>query len=401
MDSYPRIFEKFGIEIEYMIVDRDTLAVKPVADKLLTLPDGRIVNEIEDGDIAISNELALHIIELKTAKPVTGFSGLAKKFSETADRLNSKLEKHNAVLMQGAAHPSMDPAAEAVLWPHGNTEIYGAYDRIFGCRSHGWVNLQSVHLNISFCGDDEFARLHSAVRLILPIIPAIASASPLLDGKFTGYRDTRLAVYSKNQSKIPSIAGDVIPEPVFSKEEYEKLILGPIYRDIAPFDPEKILSEEWLNSRGAIARFDRSAVEIRLIDAQESPRKNLAAAAAVLCGIMGIDSGIFCNDETMRRFDTGALKKILMESIRYGEDALISDRAYLSLFGIKDNETDAASLWKKIIADSAGQMDITVPFVNDINFILENGTLAARIEKAVGPAPSRDEIASYYRRFIS
>ncbi|HAL85576.1 MAG TPA: hypothetical protein DCM31_01010, partial [Deferribacteraceae bacterium] len=37
-----------------------------------------------------------------------------------------------------------------------------------------------------------------------------------------------------------------------------------MYRDIAPYDPECILQEEWLNSRGAIARFDRKAIEIRL-----------------------------------------------------------------------------------------------------------------------------------------
>ena len=29
------LFSAFGIEIEYMIVDRETLAVRPIADKLL------------------------------------------------------------------------------------------------------------------------------------------------------------------------------------------------------------------------------------------------------------------------------------------------------------------------------------------------------------------------------
>ena len=59
------------------------------------------------------------------------------------------------------------------------------------------------------------------------------------------------------------MAGRVIPEPVFDKKSYEEQIFQRIYADIAPHDPQGILQHEWLNSRGAIARFDRNAIEIR------------------------------------------------------------------------------------------------------------------------------------------
>ena len=39
-----------------------------------------------------------------------------------------------------------------------------------------------------------------------------------------------------------------------------------MYRQIAPLDPDHVVQYEWLNSRGAIARFDRNAIEIRVID---------------------------------------------------------------------------------------------------------------------------------------
>jgi hypothetical protein len=58
------LFEVTGIEIEYMIVDRETLAVRPIADLVLGA-DG----ELELGSIACSNELVLHVIELKTNGP--------------------------------------------------------------------------------------------------------------------------------------------------------------------------------------------------------------------------------------------------------------------------------------------------------------------------------------------
>ena len=43
-------------------------------------------------------------------------------------------------------------------------------------------------------------------------------------------------------------------------------MLGPIRHELAPLDTEGIFAgREWLNARGAIARFDRNAVEIRLL----------------------------------------------------------------------------------------------------------------------------------------
>lgn len=76
----------------------------------------------------------------------------------------------------------MDPATESRFWPHGDAIVYRTYDRIFGCRSHGWANIQCMHLNLPFAGDEEFARLHAAARLLLPILPALAANSPAAAG---------------------------------------------------------------------------------------------------------------------------------------------------------------------------------------------------------------------------
>jgi len=39
-----------------------------------------------------------------------------------------------------------------------------------------------------------------------------------------------------------------------------------------------VLQNEWLNSRGAIARFERDTIEIRVLDSQETPAAELAIA---------------------------------------------------------------------------------------------------------------------------
>ena len=144
------LFAGFGVELEYMIVDRERLSILPVADLVLQAAAGAQVNEIERGPLAWSNELVLHVIELKTNGPAAALNGLADTFTEHCRMINRLLAEHNGQLMPGAMHPWMDPDLDTRLWPHGDRSIYAAYDRIFGCRGHGWSNLQSAHLNLPF-----------------------------------------------------------------------------------------------------------------------------------------------------------------------------------------------------------------------------------------------------------
>ena len=166
------MFETLGIELEYMIVDRETLDVSPIADKLLKKAAGRYTNTYypdgKKGNSAWSNELAAHVIEFKTNNIRLGFAEGKKVLSDQIKKANILLDEYNAMLLPTAMHPWMDPYRETVLWSHGDKEIYNTFDRIFGCSGHGWSNLQSMHINLPFKNDEEFFRLHTAVRLIMP-----------------------------------------------------------------------------------------------------------------------------------------------------------------------------------------------------------------------------------------
>ncbi|MEX0585788.1 MAG: hypothetical protein WD176_04050, partial [Pirellulales bacterium] len=68
------LFEAFGVELEYVIVDQATLDVRPVADELFFRLTGEYSGEVAPPDIAPldiawSNELVLHVVELKTTAP--------------------------------------------------------------------------------------------------------------------------------------------------------------------------------------------------------------------------------------------------------------------------------------------------------------------------------------------
>ena len=248
------LLERFGVEPEYMIVDAESLAIRPEADRLIYGVSGSYEGDVSRGALEWSNELALHVIELKTGRPVAKLTGLSDGFHGEVRHINSLLGTSGMRLLPTAMHPWMNPLRESRLWPHGCGDIYAAFDRIFGCSGHGWTNLQSAHLNLSFRTPAEFRRLHTAIRLVLPLLPALAASSPFLEGRRSGWLDTRLEMYRHNCRRIRSITDRVVPDVMQSPADYRKRILQRIYRDLKPHDPTGILQEEWANARGAIAR---------------------------------------------------------------------------------------------------------------------------------------------------
>jgi glutamate---cysteine ligase / carboxylate-amine ligase len=394
------LFQGTGIELEYMIVDRRGLAVLPVADRVLAAAAGEIVSEVELGPLAWSNELVLHVIELKTNGPAGRLAGLADIFTDHIGRINTLLAPLEGRLMPTACHPWMDPLTETVLWPHEYSPVYEAYDRIFGCRGHGWSNLQSLHINLPFCGDEEFGRLHAAIRLLLPIMPALTASSPILDGQCTGFSDSRMEVYRHNSERIPSVAGRIIPEPVYSKEAYNREIFQRMYADIAPHDPDGTLRHEFLNSRGAIARFDRGAIEIRVLDVQECPQADLAVAALITAALKALCAGQWVGLERIEAFDTGALADIFMSVIKEGDGAIIEHAAYLSALGLNDTKCRAREVWQHLAeATAALNADWQDPLLAKAGqTLLGKGCLSRRIVSALDGDLRRQQLFEVYGR---
>lgn len=378
------LFQGYGVELEYMIVDKDSLAVKPVADELLKHELGFYGSDFTRESITWSNEMVLHVIELKSTKPELNFNALENAFADEVKRVNSILSNWNAKLLPGGCHPAFNPVTETRLWPHESSEVYEAYNKIFDCRGHGWSNLQSTHLNFPFYDDEEFARLHAAVRLILPIIPALCASSPIVDSKITGSADTRLKYYRTNQAKIPSITGRIIPEAVFSKRNYLNSIYEKIKVDIAPLDPKGVLNPIWVNSRGAVPRFDRGSIELRLMDSQECPAAEIAILTLIIETVKALVSSKFCDFESQVKCRTDVLAPILDVTIERAEQAAIQDPAYLQVFNVQDKILTAGELWKHIFERLIYRgNDALEKWKPELDILFTEGSLATRILKAV------------------
>jgi len=374
-NPYLHLFEGYGVELEYMIVDRETLNVRSLADTVLSAVGGPWTREVDCGPLAWSNELVLHVIELKTNGPAGSLTNLCQLFQEDAARINKLLEPREACLLPTAMHPWIVPDAEAVLWQQEDKEIYTALDRIFVCQGHGWKNLQSAHLNLPFYDDAEFVKLHAAIRVVLPLIPAIAASSPFMDGTDNGVCDNRLMVYQQHCHRFPQAMGPVVPEAAASIEDYHCTILEPIYQALKPHDPEGILAFEWINARGAIARFDRQTIEIRLIDVQECPVADLAVARAVAGAVQWLTDK---DAMQLNTISSESLKAILQLTIREAEHAVIDNAAYLRHLGIGETSMTAGQIWRHLVE---AMPDFTGSQRDALETILEHGTLANRMRR--------------------
>lgn len=398
------LFEGYGIELEYMIVRCETLDVAPVSDSLLLRASGNYSGDADRGKAGWSNELVLHVLEMKTNGPAPQLEGLADLFSGEIRAANRFLEAHDAILMPTAMHPWMRPDVEAKLWPHANDEIYRAYDRIFGCTGHGWSNLQSMHINLPFGSAEEFGRLHAAIRLVLPIIPMLAASSPIVEGRVTGIASSRLDFYRRNQEKVKEIAGDIIPEPAFTPDEYHEQILEKTYRAIAPHDPDELMREEWLNSRGAIARFDRDAIEIRLVDTQETPRADIAIAALLCATIQSLCEERHTSFAAQKEWRVAPLASILNQAIVTGDDAVITNKGWLGEYGFAGRGPTTPRAFLEYLVDDAlraGHGGVRA-YADTLGQMITSGALARRITKSLGRnAGNKARLKALYQRLVN
>ena len=388
------LFSVVGIEIEYMLVDKDSLAVQPKSDRVLRQLAGELVNEVALGEIAISNELVLHVIELKNNGPASLKEAIAEHFQNTIHELQPILDQENLLLLPSGAHPWMNPSVETERWPYGNHDIYRQYDQIFNCEGHGWSNLQSMHVNLPYANDREFFQLHTAIRLLLPLLPALAASSPFLEGRATGMLDSRLHFYGMNQQKIPAISGDIIPEFIRSPLEYHQKILHPMYQAIAPYDPNKILQHPWLNSRAAIPKFDHKAIEIRIIDSQECVNADIAIAKAISAILQNwLSQSSYLLDKPC---ETALLKSIYDQTISDGMAVEINHQELCRQWQLKRGVQNCRDVWSQLIEGISHELDRCSQLA--LEHILSHGNLSERLLRVCGKNPSRDTLRHIYQQ---
>ena len=280
--------EVLGPEHEFALVN-DELEALPVVDKVIKCFHGRVVNSVELPKFTFGKELQLHVMEFKANSPFESPVEFEETMQEAVLMMQDFLERRfRARLLGTGMHPLLK-LDETGIWPHRHRQIYDAYSRVFDLRRHGWLNIQSFHLNLPYSDESSAMVLNNTLANLCPYLSAISASSPVYEGRLHEAVDNRLRLYWENQKEIPSVTGDIIPEYVSSFSQYSKDVIGRYSNDLAKAGADKlILNKEWVNSRGVIFRFDRKAIEIRVMDEQECIKSDVALSCFIRATLRGL-----------------------------------------------------------------------------------------------------------------
>jgi gamma-glutamyl:cysteine ligase YbdK (ATP-grasp superfamily) len=326
--------EVLGPEHEYSLVD-ERLKPMPISDRIIKGYRGKMTNFIELPQFTFGKELQLHVMEIKANEPFKSPVEFEETMHKAVTTLSGIVKEHGARLLGTGMHPLLR-LEDTAVWPHYHKKIYSQYAKIFNLNQHGWLNIQSFHLNLPFQKEADAIQTHNQLCNLVAYLPALSAASPFYEGKPGRNIDNRLQFYKANQKEVPSIAGDVIPDYATTLDGYKRDIIGCYSAALAKAGADKtLLDREWVNSRGIIFRFDRSALEVRVMDEQECVKSDVALACFVRAALRGmLASGAELSPHEFLFKDFNAIIKdgLKAETVSpYGKTARLVCQHYLRL----------------------------------------------------------------------
>jgi hypothetical protein len=143
------------------------------------------------------------------------------------------------------------------------------------------------------------------------------------------------------------------------------------------------LQHEWLNARGAIARFSRNTIEIRVLDVQECPRADLAICAATVAVLQALVAERWSPLTLQQAAAVEPLATIFLTAIRSADETVIYDDEYLRLFGYPGDSCTVGELWQHLFAALPELTADSSPWREPLTTIVDEGPLARRILEAL------------------
>lgn len=388
-----RAYEVAGLELEYSIVD-EKLRPRCGVEDLFAALSGRRTSDVELASVALSNELAAHVLEMKTP-PERSLVRAERRLAEGVRDVSAVLrDRFGWRLLPTGMHPFMRPS-QTRLWSRGGRRIYQTYARLFGIRAHGWLNVQSCQVNLPFGSPDEATAMHNAAAVLIAYLPALAASSPIVEGRRGPALSSRMAFYAKNQATIPVLTGGVIPEYVCSLADYRERVFGRIYAALDEVPGTRMIRHEWVNSRGAILRFDRSAMEVRVLDLQECPKMDVAIAAFVRGALASLSERLLAG--TMQLPERRLLLADYRRAVVKGRSAPVSARPCRG----SGRARTARAVLESLLDDAGRHLsEAERPYLRWVERRLAEGNLAERIVRRIersSGARRRQAIVNVYR----
>ncbi len=377
-----RAYEVCGIEIEYALVD-EQLEPQHLAPELLTSLAGHPTSEVEMGVVGFSNEFFDHLIELKTQVPLRSLAETEQVLAEGVARLASQLRRMGARALPTSMHPWLEPSW-ARRWTRSSRSVYDTYSRLFDTATHGWANVQSCQVNLPLGREHEAVAMMNASSLLIPYLPSVAASSPMYGGALRPAADNRLAFILEHQSRLPETQGQIVPEYVESLAGYRRDILKPMYAAVDRLEDARTIRHEWLNARGAVFKFSRRSMEVRVVDSQECVKMDVAIAAFVRGALHDLSADLIRGRLPLPEH------RLLVEDfstcVRDGSRARVWAPSFTTLSRGEDGRVAVSELIEHLLGRAARRLKRgEQSYLELVALIAEGGTLSERIAARLRP----------------
>jgi len=367
----PALFDAFGFAAEANLCHAATLEPRDLAHEIAAIglpPTSR--QHPERQDLGLQR---------------TGSSTIAVQSLRLAKRPANWVRKLNAL------HATLAPAltARGLSMLPGPSPL-GAWVKD---DSHPASFRGGLRLDLHFARETDFGRLHAAVRMALPLLPALSAATPFRNAQATGFHSTRLRACLDLYDQHPERVGGFIPEAVFDVQDYDREVLGPILQAIATSRGGETTDAQALNLRGATAQLDTGFISIHVIDAQENAAADMAVLEFTIALLRALVAGRWSSNYLQRAWSTEDLMAVLMGTMRDGSSALITNRDYLFMLGmLKQEQATATELIKHLFVELYN--DLSENARAHLAIIIEHGCLAARILSRAGKHASMEKLVA-------
>jgi gamma-glutamyl:cysteine ligase YbdK (ATP-grasp superfamily) len=298
-------------------------------------------------------------------------------------------EEFGARLLPTGMHPWLNPK-RARLWSRSNSRVYRAYERLFDVKAHGWMNVHAAHLNLPIGRDYEAVAMYNAAALVNPYLPAIAASSPMYDGELQSAADNRLAWILEHQARIPESQGEIVPEYIESLGDYRRRILGGMYRALDRLPDAGALRHEFFNARGAVFKFSRQALEIRVLDTQECVKMDVAVCVFVRSLLRHWAGRVLAGEIVLPAHEV--LVADFRSAIAKGSGALVLAPHIEVPERQADGQVEIRSVLTSLLSDAkAGARPDEVAYLDLIEGVIRTGSLSERIRAALLPYSDQDD----------
>jgi glutathione synthase/RimK-type ligase-like ATP-grasp enzyme/gamma-glutamyl:cysteine ligase YbdK (ATP-grasp superfamily) len=377
-------YEVVGLELEYPVVDRDLNAL-PIVEELMTFLAGRPTSDLDLGLVGFSNEIFDHVMEVKTPVPLASLQKTEEVLVEGIRRLSVALEaRFGARLLPCGMHPWFDPQ-RARMWTRSNRKIYQTYARLFDVHTHGWANVQASHVNLPVGREDEAVAMMNAAAMLVPYLPAIAASSPMFDGELQPAVDNRLGWIIEHQARLPESSGRIVPEPIENLTAYRRDVLKRMYTALDALPDSDAIRHEFLNARGAVFKFSRDAMEVRVLDVQECVKMDVAIACFVRLALRSLSTQLAAGK--LRVPDHDLLVADFHAVVRAGTGARVA-APHLAAGVPRDD--DGKVEVRAVLRDLMAQVKRRpkgddAPYLALIEGVIERGSLSECMQRALLP----------------